>query len=307
MSDSTLPESWTDARKIILANAPWCLLLVAIERAFEAHFIQALVAFIFCILSLGVAIHWKAFEGLTQPKGRWRLALGLVIAGLMFLAAGVYLLAAQQPSLQTDEAVNQLTKELHEATETLEAERKQRRQAQSLASGLREELMATRHTSLQAQPSVEETTDSGPIKWESVLWFPASPDGSVRFIMLRGENSSTSAVQISAASFTSAITGETKNLSISIPYGDVGGEKIPVQQANPIPAGAKIQLIFEWAPPLSVQEMMSKWGKTSFSINYGDFRFRKVFDAEFMKAALVRDIVGADLVLGVPHVTKKSQ
>jgi hypothetical protein len=157
----------------------------------------------------------------------------------------------------------------------------------------------------QTPPTPSFNHDSGPIKWEPVLWFPAPSVSGVRFIMLRGENSSGSPVQLKSASFTSALTGESRNLSINIPYGNLDGEKFPVGDANPIPAGAKIQLVSEWTPPISVQEFMNRWGKISLTMDYDDTKYRKIIDPEFMKTSLLRDIVGADLVLGVPRVTKK--
>jgi hypothetical protein len=97
MSESAVPETWADARKLILGNAPWILLLVAVERAIESHFAQAGVALIFCFLALGIAIHWNAFEGLGKREGRRRLAFVLIVIGASFLAGGIYLLAAQTP------------------------------------------------------------------------------------------------------------------------------------------------------------------------------------------------------------------
>jgi hypothetical protein len=88
MSDSTLPETWADARKVILANLPWSLLLVSVERAFEGHYDQAAIAFVLCVISLGIAIHWKAFEGLGEREGRRRLALVLISIGAICLAVG---------------------------------------------------------------------------------------------------------------------------------------------------------------------------------------------------------------------------
>jgi hypothetical protein len=105
MSETALPESWADARKIILANAPWSLLLVAIERAFEGHYYQAASAFGLCIISLGIAINWKAFEGLTKPEGRRRLSFILIIIGALTLAAGIYLLASQPTATTTTTSV----------------------------------------------------------------------------------------------------------------------------------------------------------------------------------------------------------
>lgn len=95
MSESAVPETWADARKLILGNAPWILLLVAVERAIEGHFAQAGIALVFCFLALGIAIHWNAFEGLGKREGRRRLAFVLIFFGASFLIFGIYLLATQ--------------------------------------------------------------------------------------------------------------------------------------------------------------------------------------------------------------------
>src|SRR4051812_16186950 len=93
MSDSAVPETWADARKLILGNAPWILLLVAVERAIEGHFTQAVVSLVLCFIALGIAIHWKAFEGLGTREGRRRLAFIFIIVGAAILMVGIYLLA----------------------------------------------------------------------------------------------------------------------------------------------------------------------------------------------------------------------
>jgi hypothetical protein len=96
MAEAALPQNWTDARNIIMANSPWMLLLVAFERAFEGQYFQAGGAFLLCLVALGIAVHVKAFEGLSKRSGRRRLAFILITIGASFLGAGIYLLASQQ-------------------------------------------------------------------------------------------------------------------------------------------------------------------------------------------------------------------
>jgi hypothetical protein len=153
-------------------------------------------------------------------------------------------------------------------------------------------------------PSLYVESDGSPIKWEPSLWFTGGSEG-IRYIRINGANSSGSIVQMKAASFMSELTGESRNLYVSSQYGNLGSEMIPIQDTNPTPRGAKIQLVLEWKPTISVQEFMSRWGKTLLSIDYDDFKYRKVLDETFMRDALVRDIVGADVILGIPRVTKK--
>ena len=78
MSEASVTRSWADARNYLLANAPWILLLLAGERAFEAHYLQSAIALLLCIIAFGVAVHWNAFEGLTKPEGRNKLAFALI-------------------------------------------------------------------------------------------------------------------------------------------------------------------------------------------------------------------------------------
>jgi hypothetical protein len=96
MSDSAVPKTWEDARNLVLGNSPWILLLVVVERAVEGHFVQAGGALIGCFISLGVAIYWKAFEGLTKPEGRRRLSFVFITVGAAILATGIYMLANQR-------------------------------------------------------------------------------------------------------------------------------------------------------------------------------------------------------------------
>src|SRR2546423_10425545 len=98
MAESALPQTWTDARNFVLANAPWILLLVAVERAFEGHYRQGLFAFLLCLVTLAIAVHWKAFEGLGKRGRRKQLAFVLIASGAILLTAGIVLLAMQQPS-----------------------------------------------------------------------------------------------------------------------------------------------------------------------------------------------------------------
>jgi hypothetical protein len=112
MSESALPETWADARKIVLANSPWILLLVAIERAFEEHYVQSGLAFLLCIVALAIAVHWKAFEGFGNRYGRrTRLAFVLIAIGAACLAAGIWLLANQLPPQTTHATVDQKTEQ----------------------------------------------------------------------------------------------------------------------------------------------------------------------------------------------------
>jgi hypothetical protein len=147
-------------------------------------------------------------------------------------------------------------------------------------------------------------SDSGPIRWEHEISFYGSTEG-IAYTMLRGINTSSSPIQMDGASFTSGLTGDSHPLLVSIPFGRLDGEKISVDRTNPVPPGAKIQLIAEWKPAISLMDFVKQWGNIHLLIEYGDIKYKRVFDEDYMRSTLVRDIVGADLALGVPRVTKK--
>ena len=117
MSEAALPETWADARKIILVNAPWILLLVSVERAFEGHYYEAGFAFLLCIAALAVAVHWNAFEG--HGRSRW-LAFILIAIGAICLTAGIYLLATEQrPTSPTAEDIAKIAAPIRAELETV--------------------------------------------------------------------------------------------------------------------------------------------------------------------------------------------
>ena len=102
MSEASLPSSWAEARDVTLANAPWIFLLLAGERAVDGHYKTAGIALLLCLVSFGVAIYWKAFQGLTKPQGRRRLAFVFITIGAAILATGIYMLASQQGTTTVD-------------------------------------------------------------------------------------------------------------------------------------------------------------------------------------------------------------
>src|SRR5581483_5990034 len=107
MSEASLPSSWAEARDVTLANAPWIFLLLAGERAVDGHYKTAGVALALCLVSFGGATHWKAFQGLSKPEGRRRLAFVFITIGPIVLATGIYMLATQQASSPANKVVEQ--------------------------------------------------------------------------------------------------------------------------------------------------------------------------------------------------------
>ncbi len=62
----------------------------------------------------------------------------------------------------------------------------------------------------------------------------------------------------------------------------------------------------EWKPAIAVSDFMSQWGKAQLEISYGGVIHKMTFDQENMRSSLAQDIVGADVVVGVPRVTPKA-
>jgi hypothetical protein len=148
MSEAAVPKTWAEARDLVLANLPWILLLVAVERVIEQHFIQAGVALILCAVAFGVAIHWNAFEGFKKRVGRRGLAFVFIAIGAILLAGGIYLLASH-PSANT----NELQTNLDQTTAQLTAERDARGALDRQLAATRRELQEFQHQAREAAPS----------------------------------------------------------------------------------------------------------------------------------------------------------
>jgi hypothetical protein len=82
-------------------------------------------------------------------------------------------------------------------------------------------------------------------------------------------------------------------------------DKLSFDQINPIPSGAQIQLVIQFSPALPVVTFYNTWGKMKLRIEYDHENYERQFNEDNIKNDIVRDIVGADLILGIPRVTKK--
>jgi hypothetical protein len=304
MSETALPESWTDARKIILANAPWILLLVAIERAFEGHYIQAAVAFLLCIISLGIAIYWKAFEGLTKREGRKRLSFVLITIGAAILATGIYLLATQP--LPTPDVTQDQTR-LDQANDQLNAERDARSALDQQLARMRSELQATstqrdayqveiqrlkqKASNSSAAPPPQPPTPSGPVNWsfggQLIVASGGGQSAVVNGLIFQGR--SEVPLHFKDAYLISGLTGHKVELKANVQQ---HGTYYPVTAVD-VPAGASVQLDYIFDPALSVRDFFDQWGKFRFIIVYDD---GTSFEHEFQE-----DQVRAKAQLMIPN------
>jgi hypothetical protein len=158
---------------------------------------------------------------------------------------------------------------------------------------------------LQKQKSIPAPPPSGgPITWQNRLILGAASPSGVRYLIMAG--TVVGSTQLKDAYIVSDFTGEKRSFLISTRAHNLDAERLPLDQINPLPPGTDIWLIIEWTPALSALEFFNQWGKLHLTIHYGDNTYNHFADEDEIKSDLVGDIPGADLVLGIPRVTKKS-
>lgn len=162
---------------------------------------------------------------------------------------------------------------------------------------------------LDRSPSSHETASmaptnvdggSGPITWRpdfALVVTGGGPNALINALIFYGVSSST--VQMKDAYVVSELTGHKEQLKANIPYG--GGE-VPLDQIEPIPPGAPIDLVIDWKPPLSISNFLDQWGKIHFTAIYGDTTYDKLFDEDHIRQKIFNEIQGS----GGPMVTKKN-
>jgi hypothetical protein len=128
---------------------------------------------------------------------------------------------------------------------------------------------------------------------------------SIGTITFRGTVQGDSPVQLNDAYIISGLTGEKRTFSIISRPGYLESDKLSLNQVNPIPPGAQIQLVIQFNPALPVATFYNTWGITKLRVEYDDTNYERQFNEDSIKSDIVRDIVGADLILGIPRVTKK--
>jgi hypothetical protein len=97
MADTDIPNRFWPALRLVINNLWWMLALVALERAGEHDDGTALVFGALALVNIAVAAQWGFLADLLKTaKGRRAVGLGLIVAGILMVAAGTYLLASQQ-------------------------------------------------------------------------------------------------------------------------------------------------------------------------------------------------------------------
>jgi hypothetical protein len=286
MSESAVPKTWADARNLILGNAPWILLLVAVERAIEGHFAQAGVALVLCFLSLGIAIHWNAFEGLGTRKGRRRLAFVIIAIGAICLAVGIYLLASPPPPVSPiaevgkdqitldDPARSAIDRQLATTRSELQATLVQRDTLQAEVEKLKKQAPS---------PNRQALTTSSPIIWnldgQLIVASGSGQSAVINGIILQG--TSTAFLRFKEAYLRSELTGHHVLLKANVQQ---LGAYFPVAKVD-VPANAPVQLDAMFDPPLSIKDFFNEWGKFRFFVTYDDnTRFENEFDEAHVRA-----------------------
>ena len=96
--ETDLPSDWWKVLQGLHANSLWILPLVAIERGFEGHPIQAAIAAGAWFIAALAAVKYHLLQALfSNREGRQRLLTWTIIfAGAAVLAFGIYRLGAQQ-------------------------------------------------------------------------------------------------------------------------------------------------------------------------------------------------------------------
>jgi hypothetical protein len=145
------------------------------------------------------------------------------------------------------------------------------------------------------------------IRWIDRLLFYSGGDKTIKYIVLYGSNDGREAQKLKSATLSSMITGAARSFSVEVPAHRTDGEQVQIQNLNAVPAGAQIELIMEWSPPISIVDFMGQWGKVKLEIDdAGSSTHIAVFDRDDIASMLSQDIVGAAEIVGAPRVTPKT-
>jgi hypothetical protein len=143
------------------------------------------------------------------------------------------------------------------------------------------------------------STSGGPISWEQDFFLTVAGTGRTAKIygwLIRGK--STALVRLKDAYIVSELTGHKEPLSV---YTE-GLEQIRIDQIEPVPSNAPIQLGVEWQSPLSVQEFLEKWGHMEFDVIYDHDQFSNDFSDDYVRQRVYTIIPGS----GGPQITRKN-
>jgi hypothetical protein len=162
---------------------------------------------------------------------------------------------------------------------------------------------------LQARPQRADTpngmpTDAtmGPIGWRDDISSAngSNPSGMILLaIIIRGKNTSASAIQLTDAYIISELTGAKKTLQVSLDPTHLA----PISEVNEIPPGAPIELWADFGPGILAPDFLIQWGSFRFHAEYGNIKYDKTFDEDRVKSFLSQF---PEAHIG-PHITKKTQ
>jgi len=149
-------------------------------------------------------------------------------------------------------------------------------------------------------PSSPKAADhpSGPLSWHDGLGYSATCCPTYLAFIISGSNTSTSEIQLKDAYIVSGITGARKSMMVDL----AGDGKVLPSETNPFPPGAKFDLWADLSPGLSEREILEQWGKIYFNAEYGETKYKKMIDEEYITTLLRGDPRSK---LG-PHVGKKN-
>lgn len=323
MSGDPTPKNWKDfIPYVVWGSLVFSCGMVAIEKMVEQNYGQTLVALVSGGGIAAVAIHSKTWLGRTSPNLAFAAAAVLTLTVLLnpFVEERRWPFSAWFPTPTVGDA--QSSSRDNAAAAQLRAERDnafaQRDEALAKLATVTKErdeqkqmiaALQIKNDSLRFGQNTDKTPTASipePITWSNRLLFYSGGDKTIKYIVLYGTNNGYTPQQLKTATLSSDITGETRRFSIEVPTHRIDAAQIELVNINPVPPGAEIELIIEWKPVIAVSDFMSQWGKAQLEINYGGVTHKMTFDQEHMRASLAEDIVGADVVVGVPRVTPKA-
>ncbi len=153
----------------------------------------------------------------------------------------------------------------------------------------------------EAPPVFLVSKGDRPIEWNSDLGFSQTGDeqGLVLLaIVFYGMNVGADPVQLRSAYVSSELTGEREALQVGLGNPN---QLTPIQEINPIPPHAPIELWAVLKPSLHADEFLTKWGQVRLHVEYDGTKEDKIFDEKTITAELGRYPTAH---LG-PHITKK--
>jgi hypothetical protein len=321
VSDGPIPKNWREALPFLV----WGVLIFAcgfegIASLLHGEWLQAALGLGGMFGLTAMLIHWTRIRD-NFADVRWLMAA--IMVALVVSALSPYVEQHRWPfSTVFHDAppADAVAKAVEEQTQSIRFQLNGAIQIQGQLKDendhLRQKLIEIQGQLDAAQKQIAELRkqrpapppppSGGPITWNSRLILGMGSPSGVKYLILGGSIVGPAVVQLKDAHIVSDLTGETRNFLISTRAHNLDAERLPLDEINPLPPGMEIWLVVEWPTSLSVQEFLNQWGKFNLTVHYGDSTYSRYVDEDEIKSDLLSDIGGADLVLGIPRVTKKS-